>query len=316
MKVPKINNTSPTDFIKLEKCPLCGGRDIGEHRYRIGSTCLQGLYSLSYCQSCHHLFTNPKPSSDYLTRIYNEMSEGGVILTAERDSFLLKLVRLSYFLSRNFISFKKGERLLDVGCGNGLYLDFAKTKGAEVYGNDVDEYQLSRIIKRHGREKIRIGELKGNSWDNDFFDYVTLWHQFEHDFDPSATIKEIHRILKPGGQVIIDVPNIDCLERSVFGRYWTMYALPFHLNHFSPKSLTKLLEKNGFSVSEIRFPAFKPMGFSLSLLLSFSKRFNLYLSPRFIFFWVLFLIPFSFPFNFISSLLKRSSTMIVVAKKQ
>lgn len=243
------------------------------------------------------------------------MSQGGITLTAERDSALLKLVKLSYFLSRNFLKFKKGERLLDVGCGNGLYLDFAKARGAEVYGNDVDEYQLRPIINKHGREKIRIGELKDNAWDSEFFDDATLWHQLEHDFDPLTTIKEIYRILKPGGTVVVDVPNIDCLERSIFGRYWAMYAVPSHLNHFSPKSLTKLLEKNGFAVSEIRFPAFKPMGFSLSLLFWFSENFNFHLGSRFTFFWILLLIPFSFPFNLVSSLLRRSPTMIVSATK-
>jgi len=309
----------PLDLVKLEKCPLCEGRDISDYKYKVTSNHLGGdgrLYSLSYCKNCHHLFANPRPSSDYLTSIYNEISKKGENLTEKKDNSLLKLVKPSYLFSRNFVKFKKGERLLDVGCGNGLYLDFAKTRGADVYGNDVDDYQLQPIIKKYGGGKIRIGELKDNSWDSEFFDYITLWHQFEHDFDPVTTIKEIHRILKPSGQVIIDVPNIDSLERSVFGRYWSMYTPPFHLNHFSPKSITRLLEKNGFIVSEIRFPLFKPTSFLLSLLYVFSKRFNLYLSPRFTFFWVFFLAPFSLPFNLIGSLLGRSSNMIVIATKR
>jgi len=313
-----MDNASVSDFITLEKCPLCEGRNISEYKYKVTSSILEGgkqAHSLSYCQNCRHLFTNPKPSPTYLIGLYNDIYKNGTILTKESDSFLLKLVKLSYFLSRNFIKFKKDGRLLDVGCGNGLYLDFAKARGAEVYGNDVDEYQLRPIINKYGRKKIRIGELKDNSWSSEFFDYVTLWHELEHDFDPVTTIKEVHRILKLGGTVVVDVPNIDSFELSVFGRYWTMYAVPFHLNHFSPKSITKLLESNGFSVSKIRFPAFKPMGFSSSLLVSFSKRFNLYPGPRFTFLWILFLIPFSFPFNLISSLLKRSPTMIVSATK-
>ena len=303
----------------LEKCPLCEGRSIREYKYKVSSNNLEGdrrLYSLSYCKNCHHLFTNPKPPPDYLVKLYNKVSEDGAILTEERDCSLLKLVKLSYSFSRNFINFKKGERLLDVGCGNGLYLDFAKSRGVEVYGNDVDECQLRPIINRFGRERIRIGELTDNSWDSEFFDYITLWHQFEHDFDPVTTIREIHRILKPSGKVIIDVPSIDSIERSVFGRYWSMYTPPFHLNHFSPKSITRLLEENGFIVLKVRFPFFKPTSFLLSLLYTFSKRFNLYLSPRFTFFWVFFLAPFSLPFNLIGSLLGRSSNMIVIAAKR
>jgi len=151
------------DFIKLEKCPLCGGRDIRDYKDKIASTIPEGgkhLYSLSYCPSCHHLFTNPRPSSEYLVRFYNKISKNGTVLTTERDNLLLKLVKLSYFLSRNFIKFKKGERLLDVGCGNGLYLDFTEARGAKVYGNDVDEHQLKPLIEKFGREKIRIGELR------------------------------------------------------------------------------------------------------------------------------------------------------------
>lgn len=307
------------DFIKLEKCPLCREHNISEYKYKVTSNHLGGdrrLYSLSYCKNCHHLFMNPKPTSESLVNLYNEISARGENLTEEKDASLFKLIGLSYFFSRNFVKFKKGERLLDIGCGNGLYLDFTKTRGADVYGNDVDEYQLRRVINRFGREKIRIGELKENSWKSGFFDHVTLWCQFEHDFDPVTTLREIYRILEPGGRVVIDVPNIDCLERSIFGRYWSMHTPPFHLNHFSPKSITMLLEKNGFIVSKIRFPVFKPTNFVLSALYTFSKRFNLYLSPQFTFLWTLFLAPLSLPFNLVSTLLGRGSSMVVIATKR
>lgn len=307
------------DFVKLEKCPVCGKQNISDYKYKVTSNHLGGdrrLYSLSYCQGCHHLFMNPKPTSESLVNLYNEISARGEDLTEEKNAPLFKLIRLSYFFSRNFIRFKKGERLLDVGCGNGLYLDFAKARGAEVYGNDIDRHRLQPLIDKYGQEKIRIGELKNNAWDGGFFDHVTLWHVLEHDFDLITTIKEIHRILKPSGQVIVDVPNIDCLERSIFGRYWSMYTPPFHLNHFSPKSIARLLENSGFVVSKIRFPIFKPTNFVLSFLYTFSKRFNLYLSPQFTFLWTLFLAPSSLPFNLISTLLGRGSSMVVIATKR
>jgi SAM-dependent methyltransferase len=70
---------------------------------------------------------------------------------------------------------------------------------------------------------------------------------FEHCFDPYETLHQIHSVLKPGGKLIIAVPNLSSIERYTFGRLWIQWHTPFHLHLYSQKSMRLLFEKTGFS---------------------------------------------------------------------
>lgn len=84
---------------------------------------------------------------------------------------------------------------------------------------------------------------------NETADLVTCFHVLEHDNDPDDVIKRLLQLLKPGGTLIIEVPNIDCRWAGLLGRYWDNWYLPYHRTHFSRRSLRGLLERHGFAIS-------------------------------------------------------------------
>ena len=86
----------------------------------------------------------------------------------------------------------------------------------------------------------------------DFFDVVTLWNVFEHLLDPRESLREIHRILKGNGLLIMNTPNLDSFDAKLFGRYWIGFELPRHLYIFSENTLTRLLADTGFRMVKRR----------------------------------------------------------------
>ncbi len=105
----------------------------------------------------------------------------------------------------------KGERLLDIGCGDDTLGYFAKNKYKEVYGVDISKEAL-KIAEKRGIivKKVNLNEEK-LPFENEYFDAVTCLDVIEHVFEPRDLIKEINRVLKRGGILIISTPNI---------RYW------------------------------------------------------------------------------------------------
>jgi len=86
----------------------------------------------------------------------------------------------------------------------------------------------------------------------DWFDVVLFNHSLEHVYDPAATLSEALRILKPGGAVVIYLPNAGSAEAALFDRWWVAWDPPRHLYHFTKCSLTRLLEQTGYRTVSIR----------------------------------------------------------------
>lgn len=147
---------------------------------------------------------------------------------------------------------RTGLKFLDVGCGDGAYLVTKKAEGCECYGVDISVEALSKLKKKHPDIRTHCGELADARWPSDYFDVVNLCHVLEHVPDPEATLREIRRILKPGGLVKISVPNSDSWSRSLFFKCWLGYDSPRHLWVFSRRNLSILFIRTGFRLSEFR----------------------------------------------------------------
>ena len=79
-----------------------------------------------------------------------------------------------------------------------------------------------------------------------------MWQALEHVHDPLRVLCEAHRLLVPGGKIVVAVPNMDSLPYRWFGRAWQGLDLPRHLTHFSPRTLHKMLQRAGFQVGPVR----------------------------------------------------------------
>ena len=159
-------------------------------------------------------------------------------------------------------------RALEIGCGGGAYLLALREQGWEVHG-----VELSPDLAQHAREELGFDVRTGSAetalveFPDDHFDLVAMWHVIEHLSDPSAVLAEIRRVLKPGGRLIMELPNFAGLSRFVLRTYWMALDLPRHLYHFTPETLQAMLARAGLRVVAVQgVPAALVVTMSLQLL--------------------------------------------------
>ena len=139
------------------------------------------------------------------------------------------------------------NRLLDLGCGAGDFLERAKLLGWRAEGVDFDP-QAVAAARARGLE-AREGSIDSYADTCGEFDVVTCNHVIEHVYDPVQMISAIHRLLKPGGLLWIETPNVCSAGHELFGRAWRGLEAPRHIALFSHHALVDTLQKAGFSVS-------------------------------------------------------------------
>lgn len=137
-----------------------------------------------------------------------------------------------------------GQRLLDVGCGNGDYLRNAGDAGWQAVGIDADEKAVE-VARQQGLE-ARLGGIELFAGQADCFDAITLSHVLEHLHDPAMFLRAVHRLLKPGGVVFVDTPNIESRGARRWGVHWRGLETPRHLVIFSRSALIDMLGAAGF----------------------------------------------------------------------
>lgn len=178
----------------------------------------------------------------------------------------------------------KTGRLLDMGCGDGSFLGAAKSRGWEVNGIEVAEVAARRAEAKVGVGRI-LQSLEAAQYQNHCFDVVTLWDVIEHLPDPVGTLRQLVRILRMGGKVIISTPNASSLlHRLAHYAYWCtlkrwtlpvrLIYFPEHLHYFDRKTLTDALTRAGFSRVKFESNSKAPKGLfdNIDALFSANKR--------------------------------------------
>jgi SAM-dependent methyltransferase len=148
--------------------------------------------------------------------------------------------------------FDRPGKVLDVGCGTGWFLAQMRDRGWETDGVEISETAARLGIEKAGL-RIFHGTLLDAKFPADCFDYVRLNHSFEHMTRPNETLREICRVLKPGGRVLIGVPNHGSLNAKIFGRYWWHLGVPVHPFNYSATNLTGLISRNGLQVESLTY---------------------------------------------------------------
>jgi len=140
--------------------------------------------------------------------------------------------------------FRDRNRLLDVGCGAGYFLEEARRRGWEVHGTEYSELALE--VTRRKRLPVLQAPIRLGTYDRDSFDVVTAFEVFEHLSDPMAEARVVAHVLRDGGALYLTVPNFDSLSRRILGPRWNVIDYPEHLCYFTSKTIRSSLRRVGF----------------------------------------------------------------------
>ncbi|MDO9565364.1 MAG: class I SAM-dependent methyltransferase [Candidatus Desulfaltia sp.] len=144
-----------------------------------------------------------------------------------------------------FRKYKKGGRVIDIGCGRGYFLHTCRLFGYDVEGVDISDDAASYIINEL-KIPVKIGSVDKIDFENASIDVITMWHFLEHTTNPRDYLKKIRGWLKPDGLLVIDVPNYEGTDAQKTWAEWQGWQLPYHLYHFTPYTLESMLAKHGF----------------------------------------------------------------------
>lgn len=227
-------------------CTSCGQDDaeplIASRDHFHGGTT---LFHVVRCRHCALAYLDPRPRDGDLASLYSE--EYGAYLG--RASWLTRLAhnvpvsKRARWVAQHV---PRGGSVLDVGCGDGRLLAHLAAKGFAVRG-----VELSAEGARQCREDQGLDVFHGSLMDARLpaasLDAITMIHAIEHAPDPAALLAECHRLLRPGGVLLIEIPHHDSLPARIFGSYWQGWHLPYHLYHFTTATLERFLVRAGFS---------------------------------------------------------------------
>ena len=147
-------------------------------------------------------------------------------------------------------------QILDFGCGSGQFTRvLGEVHGIDkVTGADMHTEPPLELRNRPYAGPAEQAELKQR------FDVVLAMQVLEHDDDANKLLSQISGFARPGGKVVIEVPNIRCPWNLIFGKYWDAWYIPYHRQHYSRASLVSTLEKGGLKVVAVQPVSIPTMG--------------------------------------------------------
>jgi len=244
----------------LPECPVCSNRrytPVCEVTDRIlGRTDLR--YRIYRCGGCGLGRTEPFPSAEEIPSLYPDDYSGDVEQTVQ--AYLEgKLKGTSSWRAetekvRLLESYIGEGRILDVGCAEGKFLWALNPRRWDRVGLEFNPGTIRTAARRISRVSYIHGDLSSPLLEIGSFDAVTFWHVLEHLPDPVSALARSVELLKPGGILIVSLPNLDSLQAEIFGSFWYAFDdVPRHLYHFTPSSLRLLLEKAGLNFADQQF---------------------------------------------------------------
>jgi 2-polyprenyl-3-methyl-5-hydroxy-6-metoxy-1,4-benzoquinol methylase len=244
-------NFQPSDF-EAVACDLCG-KDTPIKRYE------KRGFNIVECSNCHMVYTNPRLKGEKIGELYDAdyfqghgfdksvdyVADVKDHTQAARQTFSLNDWDLDSI--KQLLGNRKGEgklRLLEIGCGTGVFLDKARQHGFDVEGLELSAYAAD-FVRKMGipvrTESIESANDAPNTWD-----VIVMREVIEHLPHPKKSLETVYSWLKPGGVLFMATGNYDCPERKLKGADWFYFMPEGHLYYFSNRTMTNYLKKVGF----------------------------------------------------------------------
>lgn len=207
-------------------------------------------FDLYHDETLDMLITHPQPSLDNLGKYYESVdyishTDSKRSLFEKAYHFVKNIALKNKLNLINTLQPNKG-RILDIGAGTGDFLSVAKQDGWQIVGVEPSDKAKSIAIKKGISFVEKTSELENKS-----FDVISMWHVLEHVPDLDSQIKELKRLLKPNGTLIIAVPNFKSFDAKHYGKFWAAYDVPIHFWHFSKTAIKLLFEKENIKLEKV-----------------------------------------------------------------
>jgi 2-polyprenyl-3-methyl-5-hydroxy-6-metoxy-1,4-benzoquinol methylase len=279
-----------SELERVPACPVCGSasRDV-LHEDLVDNVFFvaPGCWNLYHCMQCSSAYLDPRPDLASIGKAYGTYYTHTAGVTRKEASKRGAMRRLKFRLFNGYanqrygtqrqpastlgswlagllpqqrqrldVEFRflprprPGQTLLDIGCGNGDFLSSAREAGWNVAGVDPDPRAIA--VARQRGLAASVGAVESFAGKSDCYDAITLSHVLEHVHAPRSVMQAVHRLLKPGGSIYIDTPNIASNGARLWGKNWRGLETPRHLVLFSPDGLVELLRTSGFENIEVK----------------------------------------------------------------
>lgn len=279
------------DLERMPACPLC--QSLQREVLYSGLTdrmfgVAPGVWTLYECEQCHSAWLDPRPDAKSIRRAYetyfthvaddDKSLKPRSALVRQLHAWIKDYQAARYSMTRSdtvgagrwlvpllpMIRAKadaacrhlprpsrQGRRLLDVGFGNGAFLKLATRMGWDAFGIDFDEKAVE--VARAQALQVRCGSVAELQKQDVRYDVITISHVIEHLHDPHALLQQLFNLLRPGGMLWLETPNIQSSGAKRFGSNWLGLDPPRHLVLFTPDALRSSLVQAGFEQIEQRW---------------------------------------------------------------
>jgi 2-polyprenyl-3-methyl-5-hydroxy-6-metoxy-1,4-benzoquinol methylase len=254
------------------------------------------IYNYIFCNRCGVGFLENIDS----VKVRENYSEDYLEYQNENNkSFFGKFLDYLYYARSKFASdySLKKDSILDIGCGNGTFLDSVSGVFKNVYGSEYNNY-AAKIAKSKIKKLVLLSEDLDDVEEK--FDIITMWHVLEHISNPIKFLDQVINLMHGDSVLIIEVPNSNSFKFNFFRENYNWILLPEHLFYYNEKSLRKIFEIKNLEICKIYYPRMFPFMFSNHLKTPILKVISL---------------PISIIIYFLSPLIKSSESIRVVVKK-
>jgi 2-polyprenyl-3-methyl-5-hydroxy-6-metoxy-1,4-benzoquinol methylase len=241
------------------RCNVCGGTDATDTAFGYDYeliTC-RNQWRFVRCDNCGHVWLDPRPSVDELDVIYPptyySYNYEQIPQLARKAKDIIDTLKM-----RKILGLVGGvpDRYLDVGCGDGRYLDVLHRRGvprSHLFGLELDE-KIVETLQARGLQVFCERVESTDHFEEGTLDLITMFHVIEHVESPRTVVERLATWLKAGGVLAVETPNLDSLDARLFrDGLWGGYHIPRHWHLFKPDTLSRLLQSVGLEVEAIRY---------------------------------------------------------------
>ena len=228
-----------------DKCPWCGSDNAQLHLELKDLFLTQEPFKILECKDCGLLYTSPRPNKEEIGKYYK--SDEYYSHQENKEGFIPKVyekvksvnLRSKYKMATEGLATGK---ILDIGCGVGDFLHTMEQQGWECTGVEPSE-DAKAIAKKRIKAQLLSSEEQEHLQEGSF-DVITMWHVLEHVDALRWQIQQLYRLCKPGGRIVIALPNYKSYDGQYYKAEWAAYDVPRHLNHFNKETLIRCFEEN------------------------------------------------------------------------